>query len=389
VREALIVAAIRTPVGRRNGALAGVHPVELSGHVLAAVAERVGIDPGGVEDVVWGCVGQVGEQASNIGRLAVLAAGWPEHIPGTTVDRACGSSQQAIQFAAASIVAGMNDLVIAGGVESMSRVPMGSARRSGPGLPYGPRLRERYPAELGGEREFSQGWAAELIAERWRLSRRQLDDYGLRSHVRAAAATDAGGFTDEITPVPLDVPVTRDEGVRRGGTPETLAALPTPFRDGGVVTAGNASQISDGAAAVLLASREAADRLGLRPLARVHSAAVVGTDPVLMLTGPIPATAAVLRKAHLALDEIGTFEVNEAFASVVCAWLADTGADPTLVNPNGGAIAIGHPLGASGARLLTTMLHHMSINGIRYGLQTMCEGGGMANAMVVELFDRR
>ena len=389
MREALIIAATRTPVGRRNGALAGVHPVDLSAHVLAAVAERAGVDPGAVEDVVWGCVGQVGEQASNIGRLAVLAAGWPEHVPGTTIDRACGSSQQAIQFAAASVMAGMNDLVIAGGVESMSRVPMGSARRSGPGLPYGPRLRDRYPAQLGGELEFSQGWAAELIAERWNLTRSRLDDFGLKSHARAAGAVDAGAFAEEITPVQLESPITQDEGVRRGGTLDALAALPTPFRADGVVTAGNASQISDGAAAVVIASREATDRLGLQPMARVHSAAVVGVDPVLMLTGPIPATAVVLRKSGLSLSDIGTFEVNEAFASVALAWLAETGADPALVNPIGGAIALGHPLGASGARLLTTMVHHMQAQGIRYGLQTMCEGGGMANAMVIELLDQR
>jgi acetyl-CoA acyltransferase len=389
--DAVIVAAVRTPIGRRGGALSGLHPVDLSALVLNGLAGSAGVDPRLVEDVVWGCVGQVGEQASNIARLAVLAAGWSDQVPGVTVDRACGSSQQAIQFAAASIISGMNTLVVAGGVESMSRVPMGSARRSGPGLPYGPALRARYPRQLAGTGEFSQGEAAELIADRWGFSRRELDEYALRSHAAAARAMDEGAFQDEIVPVPLtdppdgvDAPVRVDGGVRRGGTAERLASLTTPFRPDGRVTAGNSSQISDGAAAVLVASGERAAELGLTPMARFHSAATVGVDPVLMLTGPIPATAAVLSRAGLSLADIGAFEVNEAFASVVCAWQAETGADPELMNPRGGAIALGHPLGASGARLMTTMVHHMRANGIRYGLQTMCEGGGMANAAVLE-----
>jgi acetyl-CoA acyltransferase len=390
-RDAVMVAAARTPVGRRRGVLAGAHPVDLSAIVLQALTERTGIEPSQVDDVIWGCVTQVGEQSGNVARLAALAAGWPEHIPGTTVDRACGSSQQAVHMAAAAVAAGHCDLVIAGGVESMSRVPMGSARRSGPGLPYGPAVRRRFSSELGDGGEFSQGVAAERIAKRWKLSRGELDGYALRSHAAATAAADRGFFAEEIVPVTqggvdgVGGTVRADEGIRRGGTLASLASLATPFAPTGTVTAGNASQISDGAAGAVIATSTRAAELGLRPVARFRAFAVVGVDPVLMLTGPIPATAKVLAKAGLSLDDIGVFEVNEAFSSVVLAWLRETGADPAVVNPNGGAIALGHPLGASGARLLTTMVHHMTQRGIRYGLQTMCEGGGMANAMVLEL----
>jgi acetyl-CoA acyltransferase len=390
-RDAVVVAAARTPVGRRRGVLAGVHPVDLSAIVLQALTERTGIEPSHVDDVIWGCVTQVGEQSGNVARLAALAAGWPDHIPGTTVDRACGSSQQAIHMAAAAVAAGHCDLVIAGGVESMTRVPMGSARRAGPGYPYGPAVRRRFRNQLGDDQEFSQGVAAERIAELWKLSRAELDSYALRSHAAAAAAADRGFFAEEIVPVTQagtdggDGAVRADEGIRRGGTLALLASLGTPFAPEGTVTAGNASQISDGAAGVVIATAARAAELGLLPVVRFRAFAVVGVDPVLMLTGPIPATARVLAKAGLSLGDIGVFEVNEAFSSVVLAWLKETGADPAVVNPNGGAIALGHPLGASGARLLTTMVHHMAERGIRYGLQTMCEGGGMANAMVVEL----
>lgn len=386
MRDAVIVEAVRTPIGRRGGRLAGVHPVDLSAHVLRALADRAGLDPALVEDVVWGCVSQAGEQASNVGRLAALAAGWPETVPGTTVDRACGSSQQAVHFAAAGVMAGQYDLVVAGGVESMSRVPMGSTRRNGPGLPYGPAVRARYRDVVGEDAEFSQGLGAELLAVRWGLDRKRVDEYSLLSHARAAAATDEGRFADEIVPVAVDDSevVASDEGVRRGGTLEGLGGLRTAFRDDGVITAGNASQISDGAAAVLITTSTTAAALGLRPMARFHSFAQVGVDPVSMLSGPVPATERVLARAGLALDDIDVFEVNEAFAVITCGWLDETGAGPERTNPNGGAIALGHPLGGSGARLLTTMVHHMCATGSRFGLQTMCEGGGMANALIVE-----
>ena len=395
--DAVIVGAVRTPIGRRGGALAGVHPVDLSAWVLRALAERGGLDPADVDDVVWGCVSQVGEQSWNVARNAVLAAGWPESVPGTTLDRQCGSSQQALHFAAAAVLSGQADLVVAGGVESMSRVPMGSS--SGPsaaglaaaGLPYGDRVRDRYRGREGFAADatvpFNQGVAAELIARRWGQTRRQLDEYALASHEKAAAAQDAGAFEPEI--VPVDVPdgttVTADEGIRRDTSLARLAELPTPFRPDGMVTAGSASQISDGAAALAVTTSEWARRRGLRPLARIHTAVVAADDPVLMLTAPIPATAKALRRAGLRLKEIGVYEVNEAFAPVPLAWLAETGADPARLNPRGGAIALGHPLGGSGARIMTTMLHHMREHGIRYGLQTMCEGGGMANATIVEL----
>ncbi|PPJ13420.1 acetyl-CoA C-acyltransferase [Nocardia nova] len=381
MREVVIAAAVRTPIGKRNGALADIHPVDLSALVLTALAERTGLDPALVDDVIWGCVSQVGDQSSNIGRYAVLAAGWPEAVPGTTINRACGSSQQAVDFAAAVVGSGQQDLVIAGGVEVMSRVPLGSARATG--MPYGPKARARYH-----DFSFDQGISAELIAEKWGLSRTRLDDYAARSHELAAAAVDRGAFDDQIIDVPAgSATVGADEGIRRGTSADTLARLKPAFRADGVIHAGNSSQISDGAAAVLITTPDKARDLGLTPLARYRGGAVTGADPVLMLTGPIPATEKVLRRCGLSLAEIGVFEVNEAFAPVPLAWLAETGADLVRMNPLGGAIALGHPLGASGAVLLTRMIHHMRDNGIRYGLQTMCEGGGTANATVVELLN--
>ncbi|MBM0126177.1 thiolase family protein [Pimelobacter simplex] len=378
--EAVIIDAVRTPLGKRGGGLSSVHPVDLGAQVLSALVQRTGVDPGLVEDVIWGCVTSIGEQSSNVGRWTALAAGWPDTVPGTTVDRACGSSQQALAFGAAGVVAGHYDLVVVGGVESMSRVPMGATRSSGHGSARGPAIAARYP-----DVEFSQGQAAELIAQAWDFSRTVLDQFSLESHSRAAAARSAGNFEAEIVPVRTeDGIVAVDEGIREGGSLERLAQLRPAFADDGRVTAGNASQISDGASAVLLASAEKAAELGLEPLARVHSSAVVGVDPVMMLNGPIPATAKVLARAGLRLADIGSVEVNEAFASVALAWLAETGADPVLLNPDGGAIALGHPLGCSGTRLTTTLVHRMRREGIRYGLQTICEAGGMANALVLE-----
>jgi acetyl-CoA acyltransferase len=375
MRDAVIVSAVRTPVGRRNGGLSQVHPADLSAVVLNALAQRAGFDPRDVDDVVWGCVSQVGEQSWNIGRSSVLAAGWPETVPATTLDRQCGSSQQALHFAAATVLSGQADLVVAGGVESMSRVPMGSSAAGAD--PYGAAVAQRY-----GTNVFDQGVGAELMAVRWGLSRAQLDEYALASHAAAAKAQDAGEFDVEVVAVG---DVGRDEGIRRDTTLARLAGLKTPFKSDGVVTAGSASQISDGAAALAVTTSRWAAAHGLRPLARVHTAVVAADDPVIMLTAPIPATAKALDRAGLTLDEIGVYEVNEAFAPVPLAWLAETGADPARLNPRGGAIALGHPLGASGARLMTTMVHHMRQHDIRYGLQTMCEGGGMANATVVEL----
>ncbi|MER5756414.1 thiolase family protein [Streptomyces sp. NPDC002088] len=378
-REAVIVAAVRTPVGKRNGALADVHPGDLSAHVLNELVARTGIDPADVEDVVWGCVSQIGDQSGNIGRYALLAAGWPETVPATTVNRACGSSQQALDFAAQAVLSGQYDMVVAGGVEVMSRVPLGAARTGG--APWSPSVLERYD-----NFSFNQGISAEKIARKWGFSRLQLDEFASLSHELAAAAQDAGAFDAQLAPLPGH-PLRADEGVRRGTTPEKLAGLKPSFEEDGVIHAGNASQISDGAAALLVTTRTKARALGLSPLARYRAGAVTGADPVLMLTGPIPATEQVLRKAGLTLDDIGVYEVNEAFASVPLAWLAETGADPVRLNPLGGAIALGHPLGASGAVLMTRLIHHMRDHGIRYGLQTMCEGGGTANATVVELID--
>ena len=381
--DAVIVAAVRTPVGKRKGALAGVHPVDLSAHVLNALAERAGLaDPAEVDDVIWGCVSQVGEQTFDIARSAVLAAGWPQSVPGVTVDRQCGSSQQSVHFAAAGLVSGQYDLVVAGGVESMSRVPMGSSIGSSPANPSGSSLETVFHGVAP-----NQGISAEMIAERWGQTRAQLDEYSVASHEKAAAAIDEGRFAGQITPVKLDdgTVVDTDEGVRRGSTVVGLAKLKPAFRPDGVIHAGNSSQISDGAAALLMTTSEKAAELGLTPVARVHTAVLAADDPVIMLTAPIPATQKVLRKSGLRLADIGVFEVNEAFAPVPLAWLAEIGADPAKLNPNGGAIALGHPLGGSGARLMTTMIHHMRDNGIRYGLQTMCEGGGQANATILEL----
>ncbi|MFI7667767.1 thiolase family protein [Nocardia sp. NPDC049526] len=379
MREVVIAAAVRTAIGKRNGRLSGTHPADLSAIVLNALAGRTGIDPAVIDDVIWGCVSQVGDQSSNIGRYAVLAAGWPETIPGTTVNRACGSSQQALDFAAQAVASGAQEVVVAGGVEVMSRVPLGSARADG--MPYGPKALARYDNFA-----FNQGISAELIAQKWGFDRTRLDEFSVLSHERAAAAQDRGAFEEQIVAVATDSgTVIADEGIRPGSTVEKLAGLKPAFQADGVIHAGNSSQISDGAAALLVTTPEKARELGLTPLVRYRAGAVTGADPVLMLTGPIPATEKVLRKAGVGLSEVGVFEVNEAFAPIPLAWLAETGADPDLLNPLGGAIALGHPLGGSGAVLMTRMIHHMRDNGIRYGLQTMCEGGGTANATVVEL----
>ena len=382
MRDAVIVTAVRTPVGKRNGALAGVHPVDLSAHVLNALAERAGLSTETVDDVIWGCVSQVGEQTFDIARNAVLAAGWPDSVPGVTVDRQCGSSQQSVHFAAAGLISGQYDVVVAGGVESMSRVPMGSSIGPNRVNPSGSGL----DTVFGGVAP-NQGVGAEMVAERWGLSRAQLDEFSLASHAKAAAAIDAGRFAAQIAPVKIEdgTVVDTDEGIRRGGTLESMSVLKPAFKPDGVIHAGNSSQISDGAAALLMTTSERARQLGLTPVARVHTAVLAANDPVIMLTAPIPATRKALAKSGLALGDIGVFEVNEAFAPVPLAWLADIGAGKEKLNPNGGAIALGHPLGGSGARLMTTMVHHMRDNGIRYGLQTMCEGGGQANATILEL----
>ena len=380
--DAVIVAAVRTPVGKRNGGLSGVHPVDLSAHVLNALVERAGVGPELVDDVIWGCVGQVGEQTFDIARNAVLAAGWPQSVPGVTVDRQCGSSQQSVHFAAAGLVSGQYDVVVAGGVESMSRVPMGSSIGPGGANPSGSGLHTVFH-----DVPPNQGIGAEMVAERWGFSRTQLDEYSLASHAKAAAAIDEGRFAGQTAPVKLEdgTVIDTDEGVRRGGSVESMAKLKPAFKPDGVIHAGNSSQISDGSAALFMMTSEKAGELGLTPLARVHTAVLAADDPVIMLTAPIPATQKALQRSGLTVDEIGVFEVNEAFAPVPLAWLADIGADPARLNPNGGAIALGHPLGGSGARIMTTMLHHMIDNGLRYGLQTMCEGGGQANATILEL----
>jgi acetyl-CoA acyltransferase len=379
VRDAVIVEAVRTPVGKRNGGLAGIHSADLSALVLQAIVERTGIDPALVDDVIWGCVMQVGEQTFDIARTAVLSAGWPESVPGTTVDRQCGSSQQSVHFAAAGVVSGQYDLAVAGGVEVMSRTPMGSSFTASP---LGPMYIERY-----GEDFPNQGIGAEQIAERWGLSRQQLDEYSLASHEKAAAAIDEGRFKNQIAPVtnPEGVVIDTDEGVRRGSTIDKLGALKPAFKEDGVITAANSSQISDGSAALLVTTSEFAAAHGLTPLARIHTAVLAAAEPMPMLHAPIPATQKALAKSGLKIGDIGAFEVNEAFAPVPLAWLHDLGADEKSLNPNGGAIALGHPLGGSGARLMTTLVHHMRDNGIRYGLQTMCEGGGQANATILEL----
>jgi acetyl-CoA acyltransferase len=374
------VDAVRTPVGRRGGALSGVHPAVLSAVVLQALADRTGISPGLVDDVVWGCVTQIGEQSINIGRTAVLSAGWPVSVPATTVDRQCGSSQQALHFAAAGILSGQYEVAVAGGVESMSRVPMGSSFTGG--SPFGSSYAQRFGHGLP-----NQGLAAEEIARRFSLDRGALDSFALESHARAGEAADAGSFAGQIAAVTLDdgSVVDTDEGVRRGGTMEGLAALKPAFREDGLLHAGNSSQISDGAAALLLMTSARARELRLEAIARVHTAVVAGDDPEIMLTAPIPATRKALARSGLSLGDIGAFEVNEAFASIPLAWRSQFDVPDEWLNPVGGAIAIGHPMGGSGARIATTLVHHMRERQIRYGLQTMCEGGGLANATVFEL----
>ena len=388
MRDAVITAAIRTPIGKRNGGLADVHAADLSALVLNELITRAGIEPTLVDDVHWGNVISIGQQSGNVGRMAVLAAGWPETIPGFTIDRQCGSSQQAISTAAATVISGQADVIVAGGVEMMSGVPMGAAVVPGTGEMGGAAV-TRYDDQLqapGFNGRFNQGAGAELIAREFGFSRTQLDEYSLRSHELAAAAQDQGLFADEIVPVKTaDGQLALDEGIRRGTTLDKLAALKTPFVEDGVISAGNASQISDGAAALLITTSERAKALGMTPIARVHTAVVSGADPVRMLTGPIPATALALKRSGLSIDDIGAFEVNEAFAPVPMAWQAETGAAWERLNPLGGAIALGHPLGCSGARLATTLVHHLRRTGQRYGLQTMCEGGGTANATIYEL----
>ncbi|TCT22367.1 acetyl-CoA acetyltransferase family protein [Melghiribacillus thermohalophilus] len=383
MREVVIVEAVRTPVGRRNGLLSHIRPDDLAALTLQELVNRAGIDPGLVEDVIMGCVSQVGEQAADIGRLAALIAGFPIEVPGTTIDRQCGSSQQAVHFAAQAILSGDMDVVIAAGVESMSRVPIGSNMN---GASFSPALTEKYEM-------IHQGLSAERIAEKWGFSREQLDEFSYHSHQKAIRAQDEGRFEREMFPIEVTLPdgsketIRDDEGPRRNTSVEVLGQLNPSFKEDGVIHAGNASQISDGAAAILLMSREKAEELGLKPRFRVTARTVVGSDPTLMLTGPIPATKKVLQKAGLTIDDIDLFEVNEAFAPVPMAWLKETGAAPEKLNPNGGAIALGHPLGASGAKLMTTLIHELERTGGRYGLQTMCEGHGMANATIIERID--
>jgi len=379
VSEAYIVGAVRTPVGRRNGGLAAVHPADMAAHVLRELIARTAADPSAIDDVIMGCVSQMGPQSVDIGRTAWLSAGLPDSVPGVTIDRQCGSSQQAVHFAAQAVLSGTQDLVIAAGVESMSMVPMGSTvalpLEKGMALPFGQGWRDRY-----GDQEISQFRGAQLICEKWGLKRLQLEEFSLESHVRALNAIDEGRFDRETTPVDG---VTTDEGPRRDTSLEKMAEL-KPLREGWELTAATASQISDGAAAVLIASPAAVQRYGLTPRARIHALTVIGSDPVFMLTGPIPATEQVLARGQLTVDEIDVFEVNEAFAPVLLAWSADTGASLEKTNPNGGAIALGHPLGATGAILMTKLLHELERTGGRYGLQTMCEGGGQANATIIE-----
>jgi len=390
--NAVIVDAVRTAGGKRNGQLSGWHPADLAGEVLSQLAQRSDLDPGVVDDVVFGCGSQVGDQAMNLGRNAVLAAGWPESVPATTVDRQCGSSQQAAHFAAQGVMSGAYDVAVAAGVELMSTTPMGSSSQSG--RPFGPRMIARYES-VGGL--VHQGTSAEMIADHWGLTRHDLDVYGAQSQQRAALATEERRFDNEIVPVEgkrwnsetgeavaTGAIFDRDEGIRPDTTTETLARLSGAFREGGKVTAGNSSQITDGASAILIMSEERADSLGLVPRARFHSFALAGVDPVMMLTGPIDATKKVLARAGLTMDEIDVAEVNEAFASVVLAWQLELDADLERVNVNGGAISLGHPIGASGTKLTATLLNELERSGGRYGLQVMCEGGGLANAMIIE-----
>jgi acetyl-CoA acyltransferase len=386
---AVIVDAVRTAGGKRNGKLRGWHAVDLASETLRALAERNKLDPAQVDDVVMGCVMQVSEQSLNVGRNAVLAAGWPESVPATTVDRQCGSSQQAIHFAAQGVIAGAYDIAVAGGIESMTHTPMGSSVVREYGFPFGPRVMARY-AERGGL--VGQGIGAEMIADQWGISREELDAFSVQSHHRAARATEEGRFENEIVPVPVrddegkdtDEVFAVDEGIRPDSSVETLANLKPAFKEDGKITAGNSSQITDGSSAVLIMSEEKANALGLRPRARFHAFALAGVDPVTMLTGPIPATTAVLERAKLTLDDIDVVEINEAFASVVLAWEKEHHPNMEIVNPNGGAIALGHPLGASGGKLMATLLNELERTNGRWGLLTMCEGGGLANATVIE-----
>ena len=381
---AVIVDAVRTALGKRNGKLKGWHPVDLAAETLRAVVERTGVDPALVEDVIMGCVMQTGEQGLNIGRNAALAAGFPESVVGTTVDRQCGSSQQSAHFAAQGVIAGAYDVVIAAGVECMTRVPMGATLTQGPGMPFGPKMMERYSNGL-----VPQGISAEMVADKWGLSRVDIDAFSAESHKRAARATEEGRFEREIVPVTVDTDEGKeefktDEGIRPDSSVESLAKLKPAFKEDGKVTAGNSSQITDGAAAVLIMSEDKAKELGLTPRARFHTFALAGVDPVIMLTAPIPATSKVLERAKMTLDQIDVVEINEAFASVVLAWEKEHHPDMSRVNANGGAIAIGHPLGCSGARLMATLVNELERTGGRWGLQTMCEGGGMANATIIE-----
>ncbi|MDA8310956.1 MAG: thiolase family protein [Actinomycetota bacterium] len=386
---AVIVDAVRTPGGRRNGVFKNWHAVDLASESLKAIQARNDLDPAIVDDVIMGCVMQVSEQSLNVARNAVLAAGWPESVPATSVDRQCGSSQQAIHFAAQGVIAGAYGVAVAAGVESMTRTPMGSSVVRELGMPFGPRVLERY-AERGGL--VNQGISAEMIADQWHISREELDRYSLGSHQRAARATAEGRFEQEIVPlavrdddgVETDTVVRADEGIRADTSLEALGQLKPAFKPDGKVTAGNSSQITDGSSAVLIMSEERADSLGLVPRARFVAFALAGVDPVTMLTGPIPATRSVLERAKLSLDDIDLFEINEAFASVVLAWEQEIHPDMAKVNVNGGAIALGHPLGASGAKLMATLVHELDRSAGRYGLLTMCEGGGLANATVIE-----
>jgi acetyl-CoA C-acetyltransferase len=381
--EAYIIDAVRTPVGRRRGGLAAVHPADLGAHILKSLVERTGIDPAAVEDVVFGCLDTVGPQAGDIARTCWLAAGLPEEVPGVTVDRQCGSSQQAVHFAAQGVLSGTQDLVVAGGVQNMSMVPIAYASRDAAvplGLTDGPFAGSEGWQARYGDQPVNQFAGAEMIAQKWGISRRDMEEFALRSHQRAATAIDEGRFDSQLAPI---AGVTADEGPRRDTTLEKMSGL-DPVLPGGSITAACSSQISDGAAAMLIASEDAVREHGLTPRARVHHLSVRGEDPIRMLSAPIPATAYALKKTGLSIDDIDLVEINEAFAPVVLAWLKETGADPARVNPNGGAIALGHPLGATGVRLMTTLLNELERTGGRYGLQTMCEGGGQANVTVIE-----
>lgn len=383
MREVVIVEGIRTPVGKRNGVLKDVRPDDLAGEVLKKLIEKASIDPAIVDDVILGCVSQAGEQAGDIARIAALIAGFPIEVPGTTIDRQCGSSQQAVHFASQAILSGDMDVVVAGGVENMSRVPMGSNIQ---GAVTSQKYLDRYEV-------INQGLSAERIADKWGITREECDLFSVKSHAKAIRAQKEGHFDREMISVTgtdkegNQMEVTEDQGPRAGTTMEVLAGLKTVFQEDGLIHAGNSSQISDGAAALLLMERSKAEELGLKPRFKVHTRVVVGSDPTLMLTGPIPATQKALEKAGLSIDDIDVFEVNEAFAPVPIAWLKETGADPKKLNPNGGAIALGHPLGGSGARLMVSMIHELERTGGRYGLQTMCEGHGMANATIIERLD--